>query len=73
MKRSTELIIPSLEEDAAITAAALKDPDNPPLTHADFERMPRVDGQHFGVHGLFRNSTNKIQVGDRSKQEQQPE
>lgn len=27
------------EEDAAITAAAEADPDNPPLTDADFARM----------------------------------
>lgn len=27
------------EEDAAITAAAEADPDNPPLTAADFDRM----------------------------------
>ena len=27
------------EEDAAITAGALSDPDNPPLTDADFARM----------------------------------
>ena len=27
------------EEDAAITAAAVSDPDNPPLTEADFARM----------------------------------
>ncbi|GGF56561.1 hypothetical protein GCM10007301_15290 [Azorhizobium oxalatiphilum] len=27
------------EEDAAITAAAEADPDNPPLTEADFARM----------------------------------
>jgi uncharacterized protein (DUF4415 family) len=27
------------EEDAAITAAALADPDNPPLTDRDWERM----------------------------------
>ncbi|OYZ88780.1 MAG: hypothetical protein B7X99_20770 [Rhizobiales bacterium 17-65-6] len=29
----------SPEEDAAITAAAAADPDNPPLTDADFARM----------------------------------
>jgi uncharacterized protein (DUF4415 family) len=32
------------EEDAAITAAAESDPDNPPLTDADFARMrPAAD------------------------------
>lgn len=32
-------IWPTLEEDAAITAAAQSDPDNPPLTDEDFARM----------------------------------
>ena len=36
-------IIPTDEEDALITAAALSDPDAPPLTEADWERLkPRM-------------------------------
>ncbi len=31
--------IPSDEEDAEITAAALSDPDNPPLTDAEMDEM----------------------------------
>jgi hypothetical protein len=33
--------MPTPEEDAAITAAAESDPDNPPLTDADLARMRR--------------------------------
>ena len=35
------------EEDAAITAAAIRDPDNPPLTHADSARMRPIDPKRF--------------------------
>lgn len=42
-KRSGKHIyIPTPEEDAEITAAALSDPDNPPLTDEDFARMRPV-------------------------------
>jgi len=34
------------EEDYQITLAAMSDPDNPPMTDADFERMER-----YGVIG----------------------
>jgi hypothetical protein len=34
------------EEDYQITLAAMSDPDNPPMTDADFERMER-----YGVFG----------------------
>jgi uncharacterized protein (DUF4415 family) len=40
IRRALELITP--EEDAAITADALSDPDNPPLTEADFAKMRPV-------------------------------
>lgn len=33
------LILPTLEEDRAITAAALADPDNPPLTDEEIAEM----------------------------------
>ena len=36
------VILPTPEEDAAITAAALDDPDNPPLTDEDLARMRPV-------------------------------
>ncbi|MDR2876116.1 MAG: BrnA antitoxin family protein [Methylobacillus sp.] len=36
------LILPTPEEDAAITAAAMADPDAQPLTDADMKRMRRV-------------------------------
>ena len=39
MKRRRPLIHPTPEEDAEITAAALSDPDNPPLTDEDWARM----------------------------------
>ena len=37
-----QIYIPTPEEDAEITAAALSDPDNPPLTDQDFARMRPV-------------------------------
>ncbi|TFF17948.1 hypothetical protein E3C22_22710 [Jiella endophytica] len=39
MRRRRPLIHPTPEEDAAITAAALSDPDNPPLTDEELEQM----------------------------------
>jgi len=39
LKNGKRLRMPTDEEDAAITAAALSDPDNPPLTEDDFARM----------------------------------
>lgn len=36
--------IPTAEEDAAITAAALGDPDNPPLTGAELIQFKRQVG-----------------------------
>jgi uncharacterized protein (DUF4415 family) len=35
MSTKPEIHIPTPEEDAALTAAALSDPDNPPLTDAE--------------------------------------
>ncbi len=35
-------IMPTPEEDAAITAAALDDPDSQPLTDEDFKGMRRI-------------------------------
>ena len=37
-----ELVVPAEEEDARITAAALSDPDNPPLVDAFFERAAPI-------------------------------
>lgn len=36
-----KIVMPTLEEDAAITAAAETDPDNPPLTDEELARMRR--------------------------------
>jgi uncharacterized protein (DUF4415 family) len=41
----TKLIPPTKEEDAAITAAALTDPDNPPLTDEVLVHFKRKRGQ----------------------------
>ena len=44
MGRKVKLATMSPEEDAAITRAALEDPDNPPCTEADFgEARPVTD------------------------------
>lgn len=37
--------LPTPEEDAAITAGALSDPDNQPLTDADLAKFKRLRGQ----------------------------
>ena len=36
------VLLPTPEEDAEITAAALSDPDNPPLTEEEFAQMRPV-------------------------------
>jgi uncharacterized protein (DUF4415 family) len=38
-------IIPTPEEDTAITAAALSDPDNPPLTDAELAQFRPMRGR----------------------------
>jgi uncharacterized protein (DUF4415 family) len=38
-KRKLEIYMPTDEEDAAITAAAMTDPDNPPATDAMLAKM----------------------------------
>ncbi|NUT63514.1 BrnA antitoxin family protein [Herbaspirillum sp. C9C3] len=48
---------PDDAEDAAITAAALSDPDNPPLTAKDFEAM-----QPARSRGRPAGSGTKVQV-----------
>lgn len=42
---AVRLIRPDAEEDRAITLAALSDPDNPPLTEEDLQKMRRVDAR----------------------------
>lgn len=37
--KSGRFILPTPEEDAAITAAAMSDPDNPIITEAEWARM----------------------------------
>lgn len=37
-----KVLIPTPEEDAKITAAALSDPDNPPITDEEFAQMRSV-------------------------------
>jgi uncharacterized protein (DUF4415 family) len=39
------LVLPTPEENAAIMAAALSDPDAQPLTESDFKQMPPVRGR----------------------------
>jgi hypothetical protein len=39
MKLKPDTVIPTPDEDAAITAAALSDPDNPPLTDAELAQF----------------------------------
>ena len=36
-----KIIMPTDDEDYQITLAAMSDPDNPPMTDADFECMER--------------------------------
>lgn len=40
-----EIILPSSEEDAAITVAALSDPDAQPLTDAELVQLPPARGR----------------------------
>ncbi len=42
------LELPSPEEDAQITAAALIDPDNPPLTNDELQQFRRARGRPQG-------------------------
>lgn len=39
MSKRLKITIPTDDEDAAITSAALADPDNPPLTDEEFAKM----------------------------------
>lgn len=45
MNKRLKLIAPTPEEDAAITAAALSDPDNPPLTDQQLVQMQPMRGR----------------------------
>lgn len=45
MNKRPKLIPPTPEEDTAITAAALSDPDNPPLTDDQLARMRPMRGR----------------------------
>lgn len=47
-KSGRTLILPTPEEDAQITAAALADPDNPPLTDAELGKFRRARGRPLG-------------------------
>ena len=42
------MILPTPEEDAQITAAALTDPDNLPLTDAELSQFKRMRGRPLG-------------------------
>lgn len=44
-KSGRKLILDSPEEDAAITAAAMSDPDNPPLTDGQLAQFKPVRGR----------------------------
>lgn len=45
MNKRPKLIPPTPEEDTAITATALSDPDNPPLTDDQLARMRPMRGR----------------------------
>ncbi len=47
-KTGRTLILPTPEEDAQITAAALTDPDNLPLTDAELSQFKRGRGRPIG-------------------------
>lgn len=42
MPRKPTIILPTAEEDAAITAAALTDPDSPPLSVTQLQQFRRI-------------------------------
>ena len=54
------------EEDAAITAAAVRDPDNPLLTKADWARMRPIDPERLkrwrGQSGRQKSQPMKLRV-----------
>ena len=54
-----QIIMPTDEEDYQITLAAMSDPDNPPMTDADFEAMER--------HGVFGAPWTKPGYGQTKK------
>ena len=47
-KSGRKLIMPTPEEDAQITAAALTDPDNLPLTDSELKQFKRGRGRPLG-------------------------
>ena len=47
-KSGRTLILPTQEEDARITAAAMTDPDNLPLTDAELKQFKRGRGRPLG-------------------------
>ncbi|HMY62164.1 MAG TPA: BrnA antitoxin family protein [Nitrosomonas sp.] len=47
-KSGRVLVLPSPEEDAQITAAALTDPDNQPLTNEELQQFKKVRGRPQG-------------------------
>jgi uncharacterized protein (DUF4415 family) len=51
------LIMPTPEEDAAITAAAMSDPDATPFTDSDWDAV-----KHVAIRGRPLGSGNKMQV-----------
>ena len=48
------LVLPAEEEDAAINAAALGDPDNPPLTAEQLAQFKRKPGRQEAARNLCR-------------------
>ena len=55
MSNKRKIIFPTPEEDAAITAAALSDPDAQPLTDAQLAKLRPTRGRPLG-------SGNKVQM-----------
>jgi hypothetical protein len=68
------ILMPTLEEDAAITAAAETDPDNPPLTDEELAWMRRgspADSTNLGAAALLRDAIADLErsVGDDERAE----
>ena len=62
MNKRLKLTPPTPEEDAAITAAALRDPDNRPLTDKQLAQMQPMRGRR-GHGGTQREWTGLANAG----------
>ena len=62
--RQRAVILPTDEEDAAITAAALDDPDNPPLAVGDGAQFRRASRR---FHGQMAEDVSEVPKTTRGK------